>query len=209
MTTDTQQVDALEKAILDRANELAEEFLTKANHQCDDIHRESTERLRLEEDREVMSAKMEGDRLNRRQVQAGELKLQAQLDQLRWELVLGVQNRLKERMRQLKDDRENYRLWLIELIREADGLLPQGELIAEVNSDDLEWLSENWDELVKQAVPDRIINLSPNHIGGSGGIQLLSSDRKSRVDNRFESRLARMEAEIQRVILFNLVGQQP
>jgi len=209
LTTDTQQVEALETAILDRARELAEEFLAKANHQCDDIHREASERLRLEEQREVLSAKMEGDRLNRRQVQAGELKLQAQLDQLRWELVLGVQKRLCERLRQLKENRSDYSKWMIELIREAAELLPQGDLIAEVNNEDLEWLSDEWDNLVQQAVPGRTINLSPNPIGGHGGIQLLSSDRKSRVDNRFESRLIRMEEEIQRVILFNLTGQQP
>ena len=77
-------------------------------------------------------AKAEAERHFRRVTQASELKMQSRLDQLRWELVQTVQSRLQERMRALCADRDDYRSWLIETLREAAALLPDGELRAEV-----------------------------------------------------------------------------
>ena len=206
-TTDSQQVEALEQAILERAQELANEFLTKADRRRDDIQRETAEHLRLAEEREVLSAKVEADRINRRRVQAGELKMQAQLDQLRWELVMEIQARLTEQMQQLRNNRSAYSDWLTELVREGAELIPDSDLLAEVDEQDLSWLPDVWDTLVEEAAPGRTITLSTKPCPSAGGIKLISSDRCRRVDNRFEGRLARMEEEIQRVILRQLVEQ--
>ena len=46
------QVEALEQAILTRAERLADEFRERANRGRDSILREAAERLRLREDRE-------------------------------------------------------------------------------------------------------------------------------------------------------------
>lgn len=198
------QLAALEQAIMARAQHLAGEFQDKAERQRDHILRDAAERLHNAEEREVMVAKSEAERLFRRVTQASELKLQGRLDQLRWELVQAVQGRLGERLRDLRDDPGRYRDWLIRMISEAAQLLPDGDLTAEINADDLVLLGGQWPELAAEAAPGRNIRLSEKPTWGSGGVRLRSADNHAQVDNRFEGRLARLEAEVQRVILQQL-----
>ena len=166
--------------------------------------RDTADRLHMAEEREVLVAKAEAERHLRRVTQASELKMQSRLDQLRWELVQTVQSRLHERMQALCADRDAYRSWLTETLREAAALLPDGELRAEVNADDLTWLSDEWADMVAVAAPGRTIVLSDRPTWGSGGLKLRTADNRAQVDNRFEGRLGRLEADIQRVILNQL-----
>ena len=198
------QLEALEQAIMARAQHLAGEFQEKAERQRDHILRDAAERLHNAEEREVMVAKAEAERLFRRVTQASELKLQGRLDQLRWELVQAVQGRLGEHLQKLRDDPDRYRDWLIRMIREAAQLLPEGDLTAVINADDHAQLGAQWPQLIAEAAPGRNIRLSDKPTWGSGGIRLRTADNHAQVDNRFEGRLARLEAEVQRVILQQL-----
>ena len=119
------QLEALEQAIMARAENLAREFQDKADRQRDHILRDAAERLHVAEEREVLAAKAEAERLFRRVTQASELKMQGRLDQLRWELVQTVQGRLNERMQALRLDRPSYREWLVRMIREAANYYPR------------------------------------------------------------------------------------
>lgn len=199
-----QQLSALEQAIMARAEELAEEFSDKARRQRDEILRDAAERLHLAEEREVLVAKAEAERQFRRLTQASELKMQGRLDTLRWELVRSVQGRLAEQMAALREDREAYRAWLVEMVREGAQNLPDGELSAEVNADDLDWLADEWQALAREAAPQRTIQLQEKPGWGSGGVKLRSADNRAQLDNRFEGRMARFEAQIQRTILRQL-----
>ena len=198
------QLRSLEQAIMARAGELAQEFTDKASRQRDSILRDTAERLHIAEEREVLVAKADAERHFRRVTQASELKMQARLDQLRWEMVQTVQARLAERIRSLTSDRDSYRQWLATMIADAAERLPAGELTAEVNADDLGWLAAEWDALSREAAPDRQITLAENPTWGSGGIRLRTSDNRAQVDNRFEGRAARFAANIQRSILQQL-----
>lgn len=198
------QLDALEAAIMARADELAKEFQDKAVRQRDTVLRDAAERLHMAEEREVLVAKAEAERHFRRVTQASELKMQSRLDQLRWELVQTVQARLSERMQALRDDRPAYRAWLVQMVRDAAALLPDGDLHAEATGDDLSWLADDWTALVAEAAPDRSISLAEQATWGSGGIRLRTADNRAQIDNRFEGRVARYEARIQRVILQQL-----
>ncbi len=198
------QLESLEQAIMTRAEHLAREFQVKAERQRDHILRDAAEKLHNAEEREVLAAKAEAERLFRRVTQASELKLQGRLDQLRWELVQTVQGRLQERMQALCATRPDYRDWLLQMIKEADGLLPPGELTAEVNAADLGWLADEWPDLLAAAAPGRDIRLADTPTWGSGGIRFRTADNRAQVDNRFEGRLARLEAQIQRAILHQL-----
>ena len=202
--TDDQQIQALENAIMVRAKELAQEFQDKAAHQRDTLLRDAAERLHLAEEREVLAAKAEAERHFRRVTQASELKLQARLDQLRWELVKTVEGRLHQRMEALRKDRNAYRDWLVEMIREAADALPAGELNAEMGADDLDWVAAEWDQLVERAAPGRTIRLATRPCPGDGGIRVYSADNRAQLDNRFEGRLARYRQAIQRTILQRL-----
>ena len=115
-----------------------------------------------------------------------------------------VQDRLQERMQALCADRPGYRRWLLQMVKEADGLLPPGELAAEVNAEDLGWLADEWHDLVAEAAPGRDIRLADRPTWGSGGIRFRTADNRAQVDNRFEGRMARLEARIQRAILQQL-----
>ncbi|HPQ23806.1 MAG TPA: V-type ATP synthase subunit E family protein [Gammaproteobacteria bacterium] len=198
------QLVALERAIMARAEDLAQEFHDKAKRQKDTILRDAAERLHMAEEREVLVAKAEAERHFRRVTQASELKLQARLDQLRWEMVQTVQTRLTERMQKLCADHTVYRAWLVEMIRQAAALLPAGDLTAEVNADDLSWLSTQWQTLATEAAPERTIHLAEKATWGSGGVKLRTADNRAQVDNRFEGRISRLEAAIQRSILQQL-----
>lgn len=202
--TGSSQLAALEEAIMTRASELAEEFHEKADRQRDTILRESAERLHLAEEREVLVAKAEAERLFRRITQASELKMQGRLDQLRWEMVQTVQSQLADRMRAMSSDRTRYRGWLKKMISEAAERLPEGELTAEANSEDHKWLSTEWAALVAEAAPGRTIHLADTPIWGTGGLKIRTLDKSAQVDNRFEGRLARFEAKVQRAILQRL-----
>jgi V/A-type H+-transporting ATPase subunit E len=204
MSAPPTQLHDLERAIMARAEELAQEFDDKAQRQRDNILRDAAERLHLAEEREVLVAKAEAERHYRRVTQASELKMQGRLDQLRWEMVQTVQSQLGERMKALREDRNNYREWLVSMVREGAELLPEGNLTAEVNADDLPWLAEIWGTLIKEAAPEREILLSEQPTWGNGGVRLRTEDNSAQVDNRFEGRLARLEATIQRVILQQL-----
>jgi len=203
-TGQDKQLDALEQAIMARAEHLAQEFNDKAHRQRDHILRDAAERLHNAEEREVLAAKAEAERLFRRVTQASELRLQGRLDQLRWELVQTVQGRLSERMQALREDRKKYREWLVQMIQEAVELLPDNDLTAEVNAEDLSWLNADWPDLASLAAPGHNIKLLDKATWGSGGIRLRTADGFAQVDNRFEGRLARLEAEVQRVILQQL-----
>ncbi|MCG6965565.1 MAG: V-type proton ATPase subunit E [Chromatiaceae bacterium] len=198
------QLADLQEAIMARAQELAQEFHDKASRQRDNILRDAAEHLHLAEEREVLVAKAEAERHFRRVTQASELKMQVRLDQLRWELVQSVQARLAQRMQALRGDRPAYRAWLVQMVREAAQMLPAGKLTAEVNVDDLAWLTAEWRAFIAEAAPERSIELADKPTWGSGGIRLRTTDNRAQVDNRFEGRVARLEASIQRAILHEL-----
>ena len=82
-----QQVENLEKALLERATHLARNYIQRAEQQRDEIEREANERLRIREEREVLAARAEADRLYQQRVQASELRLQAKLDETRWDMI--------------------------------------------------------------------------------------------------------------------------
>ena len=198
------QLQALESAIMERAEELAQEFHDKANRQRDIILRDAAERLQMAEERELMAIKDEAERHFHRVTQAGELKMQSRLDQLRWELVQTVHASLTEHMKTFRNDLKAYRAWLTKMIRDAAAVLPDGDLVAEVNADDLLWLTDEWPDLVAEAAPQRTILLADEPVRGLGGIKVRTVDNRAQVDNRFEGRLSRFAADIQRVILHEL-----
>jgi V/A-type H+-transporting ATPase subunit E len=203
-TTANGSLDALEDAIMARANELAQEFQDKAVRQRDTILRDAAERLHLAEEREVLIAKAEAERHYRRVTQASELRMQSRLDQLRWEMVQTVQSRLAEKMERMRQDQPTYRSWLITMLADASTLLPEGELHAEANAEDLSWLAGEWDAIVAAAAPDRVVTLNDTATWGSGGLKVKTADKRAQVDNTFEGRLERYQSRIQRVILKQL-----
>lgn len=199
------QVEALEQAILERASSLVEEYEARAQRARDNILKEAADRIRLREDREVLAAQAEADRVYRRRVQASELKLQKHLDRLRWELVEEVHEALRERLEALRRDRPAYRKVLAGLVRQAAGTLPDVDLIVAVADADRAWLEEDWIAFAEQAAPGRVCLLCSDPVAISGGVEVRDPDNRVRMDHSFEGRIRRMQARLDQIIVERLL----
>jgi V/A-type H+-transporting ATPase subunit E len=200
------QVQELEQAILARAERLATEYRERAQRSRDQILREAAERLRLREEREEAIAKGLGERTFRQQVQANELKLQSQLDRMRWNLVTDVERRLRKRMESFRQDEAAYLKTLKAYLAQAAHEIESDEIVAELNRHDLQHLEPTWADLAKEAAPGKSMRLAPEPIETVGGVLVRSADNRIRVNNTFEGRLERLRQSIQQVILERLLS---
>ncbi len=199
------QADQLENAILARAERLATEYRERAQRARDTILREAAEKLRLREQREEAIAKTLGERAYRQQVQAEELKLQTQLDLVRWNLVREVEARLADRMRAHAKDSAAYLKTLTALIAAALCEVERDEVEVRANSADRTLLQAHWTEVAAALPKHRQARLGDASIETLGGVMVESNDGRIRVDNTFEGRLARLRSRLQQVILERLV----
>jgi V/A-type H+-transporting ATPase subunit E len=188
-----------------RAEQLANEYRERAQRNRDNILREAAERLRLREQREESIAKSLGDRAYRQQVQASELKMQSHLDRVRWNLVTGVERRLRERMRIFMENEAAYTANLRTQLAQAAAAIESDELIAELNARDRSRLAPQWDAIAAEAAPGKHIRLADRSLECVGGVRVSSSDNRIRVDNTFEGRMERLRSSIQQVILDRLL----
>jgi V/A-type H+/Na+-transporting ATPase subunit E len=199
------QVQELERAILARAERLASEYRDRAQRSRDSILREASERARLREQREEAIAKALGERSFRQQVQASELKLQSQVDRMRWNLVRDVEHRLKVSMQGLMEDEPAYLALLQDLLTAAASQIKDEDLVVETNANDHRVLAANWAALSEAIAPGRCLTLADDPINTLGGVLVHNADNTMRVDNTFEGRLDRLRSRIQQVILERLL----
>jgi V/A-type H+-transporting ATPase subunit E len=203
------KIEDLEAALMERAHRLAEEYLARARRTRAQIVEEENERLHLREEREVLAAKADAERSYRRHVQAEALRLQEELDRLRWELVQRALKGLYERLDRLADDEERYLGVLRRFLAEGVSSIAEGDLVAEVNARDLARLRGHWDELVEGLAGARHVALWHDPHAGRGGVLVRSVDNTIRVDNTFEGRLQRFEDELHRTLVERLFAQAP
>ncbi|MEJ2455441.1 MAG: V-type ATP synthase subunit E family protein, partial [Candidatus Thiodiazotropha sp.] len=177
------QVEALEKAILERAQMMADECAHRAEAGRKNILREASERLHLKEEKETLLAKSQADRAYLRKVQADELKLRSKMDHMRWNLVQVVIDRLPERMRTLTEDEGRYVDWLLKLLSQAARQIEQDTLEVSVNHDDLRWLKPKWNELTADLVPGKRFQLLDKSIETVGGCLVTTPDKRVQIDH--------------------------
>jgi len=102
--SDADDVTGLELALAERARKLSEERLVNGRQARDLILLETRQRLHLEEEREILSAKAQGERIYQQRVQAVELDLRARLDRLLWQLTNATLMKLRARLSALAED---------------------------------------------------------------------------------------------------------
>jgi len=195
-----QLVNDLEKALLERAEKLAHEYRERAQRARQHILEDAHERLHIEEQNEVLAAQADAERLFRRQIQASELKLKSKLDKLRWQLIQSILHELPKRLESTSDDRETYMALLHRLLVQAAENIESTELVAQVNSDDLDYLKPRWDTFSGDIAPGKKIELAPTPLHCSGGVLLRSKDNHIRIDNSFEGRIERFQSTLLQVI---------
>jgi V/A-type H+-transporting ATPase subunit E len=199
------QVESLEKAILDRAEQMVQECHSRAEAGRKNILREASERLHLREEKETLLAKSLADRAYLRKVQADELKLHSKMDHMRWNLVQVVIDRLEQRMRALTQDEEHYFELLKAFLQQAAEQIEAPQLLVSVNAEDLRRLKPKWDALTSKLVTDKTFELKEESIETTGGCLITTADKRVQIDHTFEGRLARLERKIHQALVERLL----
>jgi len=172
--SDVDQIAGLESALSQRAKKLADEYLANGRQVREQILDEARQRLRLEEEREVLAAKAQADRAYQQQVQAAELQLHSELDRLRMELVDAVFDRIPARLVELATDERRYLPLLRAWLREGAQTIERDELVVQVNQRDWQHLHNGWGKYAKEVAPGKHLVLSDESIDCIGGV-LISS----------------------------------
>lgn len=198
------QLEQLASAILKRAQTLADSQRQAAQQQRDKILAESAKRLRLREERELANAQTYAEQVYRQRVQATEIKMQAELDQLRWTLIQDVMLAVRENLRSLCQQQSRYVSLLKQYLDHATGLLTANEeVVVEVNAQDYVLLMPQWSTLTQNVPQKRCTLVTSNH-SFTGGLLVRDPDDRMRVDNTFEGLSARLESELYEAVTAQL-----
>jgi V/A-type H+-transporting ATPase subunit E len=208
MDSDT-QVTQLEAALLRQAETLAREQRQNAEVLRARILAESADKLKLSEDREVLAAKAEAERMVRRQSQAAETRLASELDRLRWALTEATLSGVRLAFQELVDDEPAYLAVLGQWLAAAAEALPAGDLVVEARPEDEKRLAPDWNELVKRVAPGRKVALASHGHPSEGGIRVRLVDNRAQLDQTFEARQSRLADELARVAMERLFASAP
>jgi V/A-type H+/Na+-transporting ATPase subunit E len=199
--SEMQQAEQLAQAILQRAAALATEHSVHARQTAARLHTESRTRLHYWRERETIAAKHEAERMYRRLVQAGELRMQADLDRMRWHLAHTVMQRLQVELAHFVANSPEYQPFLRELVRVSAAAIERDALIAEVSQRDCDALVPHLAKLAD----GKQIELLPRHDDTwSGGVLMYSQDRRIRIDNTLHGRLQQRHNDIYQAVLAQL-----
>jgi V/A-type H+-transporting ATPase subunit E len=208
MDADT-QVSQLEQALIQQAESLAREQLQNAETVRARILAESSEKLRLSGEREVLSAKVEAERLVRRLGQAAETHLASELDRLRWALTESTLSGVRSAFQALVKDEARYLTVLEQWLAAAARELPPSDLVAEVRPEDEKRLAPVWAEMTARVAPERTVTLASHGHPSEGGIRVRLVNNRAQLDQTFEARQARLADELARVAMERLFASAP
>ena len=208
-STQLSQVNQLEAALMQQAEGLAREQRDHAQAARSRLEAEVAQKLRLEEEREILAVKAEAEGLVRRQTQAAETRLAAELDRLRWALTEATLSQLRLAFQDLADDDTRYlpllEAWLAAAARE----LPEGDLVVEVRHGDQPRLAGAWEEMMARAAPGRTVTQALLKEDSDGGLRVRLADGSAQCDQTFEARQARQRQELARVVMERLFASAP
>jgi vacuolar-type H+-ATPase subunit E/Vma4 len=204
-----EQVSQLEAALIRQAETLAREQRQNAEAARARLLKEAAERYKAAEEREMAAARAEAERLVRRQVQAAEFHMAAELDRLRWALTEEILASVKVAFRKLTEDDPRYFAVLESWLADAAGHLPAGDLVAEVRAADLPRLSVIWAHMAERAAPGRKILLQAYGEPCEGGIRIMTADRRAQLDQTFAARQSRLANELARETMEQLFASAP
>ncbi len=205
--TDATDIAGLEAALSARAQKMADEHIAGGHSARERILADTRQRLRIEEEREVLAAKARAERAYQQQVQAAELEQRAELDRLRWELADAALAKLRIRLSSLTEDDARYLPLLRDYLREAAQAIERDELVARFNPRDLQRMQQDWERHAREAAPGKRLTLSPEPLDSIGGVLVESADRTIRCDNTFEGRMERLDETLQGAIAEWLMPQ--
>jgi V/A-type H+-transporting ATPase subunit E len=197
-------LDDLEQALMDRARRLADEYLARAESTRERMLRDENEHLRVREEREVLAAELEAERLYRSKVQATEMELRSELDRRRWEMVQQSKKSISKRLDNISARADYADLLQKFLAAAVEALCDEEGLVAQLCERDHIRFASEWPAWVEIAAPGRSIELSVEYGNFSGGLLLRNFDDTVRVDHSFEGRMERLEDQVNLVLTAEL-----
>lgn len=206
---DDSRVGQLEKALIDQAETLARERVEHAGTTRARMLDEAAERLAGAEERERHQVHAEAERLVRRRVQAAEGRLTAELDRLRWALTQAAISNVRLALIDLAEDGPRYLAVLEGFLKVAASRLPAGDLVAEVNGQDLHLLGPAWPDLCARAAPGRRVELAGHGRDSLGGVSVRLADNRARLDQTFEARMERLAEAMAGVVMARMFAGPP
>jgi V/A-type H+/Na+-transporting ATPase subunit E len=201
----TNQVKALQDAIIQRAKVLTEEHITQGQMTRTRIMEDARAKVKLMEQKELLAAKENAEREFQRRVQANEIKLQASLDRHRWGLVQSVMDKVHQQVSDIALDRETYDPIFTQLLTKGAKELAQPSMHAMLNHRDRKNYAASWKQMTEKLGFN--VQLSEELCECSGGLRLVSEDGTMMIDNTFEGIIARREDELLRTILERLFSK--
>lgn len=203
--SENDQVKALQQAILERAKTLSEEHVEQGKMTRGRIIQDAREKVKLMEQKELLAARLKSEREYKREVQASELRIHAELDRNRWGLVQSVLDKVNRELVLLHGREKDYRPLFENILKQGVRQIGLPCLIAFINSEDMSRFADNWTSLVKKCCGDEvIIKLSPEASRCSGGVKLVSEAGDVMIDNTFEGIIGRRDEALQRLIFERL-----
>jgi V/A-type H+-transporting ATPase subunit E len=210
VATESDQVKALQQAILERARDLSAEHVAQARMSRDKILDAAREKIKTMEQSELQAAKIHAEREYQRLVQASELSNQAELDRNRWGLVESVMHSIRSKLSDLCNDDKNYRRLLAALLKQGVDAIGETDLVATLNNEDLSRYQDDWEAMARDSCGASVtIKLSPKSCNCSGGLRLLSRQGDVMIDNTFEGIMERREGEIHQLIFERMFTSLP
>lgn len=200
-------VEDLEKALLDRAEALSQEYSERAKRSYNHYIEDENERLRLREEREVLAAKMQAEQVYRRMVQTEELQSIKRVDQLRWQLMNKVIDDVREQLITMTSNKKDYLKLLKHLLQQAFRDISAASVVVEVNARDHQWLNKQWQPFVASLDSDKSIILADEHCAGIGGFMIYDEAHKIRINNTFDGLIERLAEDINQIIAENLFAE--
>ena len=205
MATESDQVRALQQAILERARELADGHVAQGEMTRTRIIEDAREKIKLMEQKELLSARLHSEREYQREVQASELRIQAELDRNRWGLVQSVMDKITRQLVELRKNDAAYRPVFESLLKHGVESLRSEQLVASLGNDDLARFHDDWAVMVKACCGEQVeVRLSPEACQCSGGLRLVSKQGDVMIDNTFEGIISRRQSELQQLIFERL-----
>lgn len=205
--SDQKQVKELQKAIIQRARDLAEEHVNQGALIRNRIMHEVHDKVQIMEKKELLSAQENADREFHRLVQANELRMQAELDRNRWGLVQSLMDTVRLKVASLNQDKPAYRQILLGLLHSGLGELGQSSVVAHLNANDHQLFASEWAEFTADLEVQ--VALADEACECSGGVRIYSRDGDMMVDNTFEGIIARRQDELMRIVFERLFSQVP
>ncbi len=205
--SDADDISGLEAALAARAQKMADEHIASGHAARERILADTRQRLRIEEEREVLAAKARAERAYQQKIQSAELDQHARLDHLRRELADAALAKLPARLAALAEDEASYLPLLRNYLRDGAQAIERNELVAQFNARDLQRVQRDWERYAKEAAPGKKLALSPQPLDSIGGVLLTSADGNIRCDNTFEGRMERLEETLQGAIAECLMPQ--